>query len=41
VWPTYALDMEPYLEFANPIRTGTHLLAAELDALDKALGLPR
>ena len=36
-WPAYERGTEPYLEFSNPIRTGRRLLAAELDALDKAL----
>jgi para-nitrobenzyl esterase len=36
-WPAYQRETERYLEFANPIRAGTRLLAAELDALDKAL----
>ena len=40
-WPAYQLDTERYLEFAHPIKTGTKLLAAELDALDKALAQSR
>lgn len=37
IWPEYEPDTEPYLEVANPIKTGTHLLKAELDFLEKAL----
>jgi para-nitrobenzyl esterase len=36
LWPPYTLDTEPYLELAPEIRTGTHLLQAQLDFLDKA-----
>jgi len=36
-WPAYQRDTERYLEFGQPIRTGTKLLAAELDALEAAL----
>ena len=36
-WPAYQRNTERYLEFAHPIKTGTKLLAGELDALDKAL----
>ena len=40
-WPAYQRDTERYLEFAHPIKTGTKLLAGELDALDKALAQSR
>jgi para-nitrobenzyl esterase len=40
-WPPYRRDTERHLEFAQPIRIGTRLLAAELDALDTALAHAR
>ena len=36
-WPEYRPDAEPYIEFGAQIRSGTHLLKAQLDALDRAL----
>ena len=40
-WPAYALNTEPYLEFRDPIKTGTRLLSAELDFQEKAMTRPR
>jgi para-nitrobenzyl esterase len=36
-WPAYDLQMEPYLEFGDTIKAGTHLLKPELDFQERAL----
>jgi para-nitrobenzyl esterase len=40
-WPAYSIESEPYVEFGNAIKTGTHLLKRELDFQEKALNRPR
>jgi para-nitrobenzyl esterase len=37
VWPTYDSTSEPFLELAEPIKVGHHLLKRELDFLERAL----
>jgi para-nitrobenzyl esterase len=41
LWPAYAAGTEPYCEFGDTIRTGAHLLKAELDFQEKAQSRPR
>jgi para-nitrobenzyl esterase len=40
-WPAYDATSEPFLEFADRIKTGTHLLKTELDFQDRAQSRPR